>query len=171
MKSHMLWPLAENKWSIIYKADKRMKKKFQTLKKNEKDSREWGNGLRELGWCVSREKWRGNGAEEKVTSQGWPRHVYKVNLTSEHWLDQERRGGEFMKERRKLLMKGFQFQDKFPCLFWRQLKASEALEGRGGKWIYLMQLLKSLVQMQMQWVFHHFVIMLRVTQIHGETGS
>ena len=62
-------------------------------------------------------EWKYDWKKKKIPSQGWPWHVQKMSLTSEDWLDQETTGDKFIKEPRKMLMKDFQLQDKFPFLF------------------------------------------------------
>ena len=68
-------------------------------------------------------EWKQDWKKKKIPSQGWPWHVQKMSLTSEDWLDQETTGDKFIKEPRKMLMKDFQLQDKFPFLFQRQWEA------------------------------------------------
>lgn len=140
-----------------------MKNKFQTLQKNEKDSRKWGMVYWGSWVNVSPgKKWRGNGTGGKVTSQGWPGHVYKVNLISEHWLDWERRGRWVHEGTWKAANKRLSASGKFLCLFSRQLRKPMRLwEGEVKSELFNAAPKKVLFRW-MQWVFHHFAIMMKL---------
>lgn len=94
-----------------------------------------------------------------------------MSLTSEDQWDPDMMVDKFWRKHRKQPREDFKFQER-PSLFPGQWEATEGLEGREKESKYMERsILKSLVQVQRQLVFHSFIIMWGATKKkNGETN-